>query len=343
METWWSKDTMGMYEQLGWMPPTRENYTWGEPSAVTGDPGDPETNKAILQRLHDELWIKGNLAVIDELFAADFVMHDPVLPMEVRGPEGYKQVVAMYAAFPDMQLTREDIIAEGDKVAERWTMIGTHKGEFMGIPATGRRITVTGMGIYRLANGKFVETWASYDALGMMQQLTAPEWPIAGAWINIIPIPGLGDIIGEWTVSPQDLGGSSFTCVMRPGKPEPTVFGSFPDADHQSDHIGQTVRVGLNTYESTLVGYGTKKAELPGMLPEIVYISVIYSKAQLIDQNTMAGEGTHAFFLESADADGDGLPDENQEPIACFPFMVTSKRVQLMPPCVPPPPEPAPE
>ena len=170
------------------------------------------------------------------------------------------------------------------------------------------------------------------------------EWPIAGAWINIIPIPDLGVIVSEWTVSPQDLGGTNFTSVVRVAKPEPTVFGSFPDADHQSDHIGQTVKTGLNTYESTFVGYGTKKAELPGMLPEIVYISVLYGKARLIDENTMEGEGTHGFFLPSADADGDGLPDEGQKPIACFPYTITSKRVGLMPPCVPPPPpEPAPE
>jgi hypothetical protein len=232
------------------------------------------------------------------------------------------------------------MIAEGDKVAVRWTWSGTHTGEFMGIPATGRRITLTGVSIHRFADDKFVESWASYDGLGMMQQLTTPEWPIAGSWISIVPIPGLGDIIGEWTVNPQDLEGTNFTSVMRPGKPEPTVFGSFPDADHQSDHIGQTVKAGLNTYESTMVGYGTKKSELPGMLPEIVYISVIYGKAQLIDENTMVGQGTHAFYLPSADADGDGLPDEGQEPVACLPYTITSKRVVLMPPCVPPPPEP---
>jgi len=211
----------------------------------------------------------------------------------------------------------------------------------MGFPATGRTCTLRGAGLLRFdADGLVTNFSLYYDNLTVVQQLTTPEWPIAGAWINIIPIPGLGDIVSEWTVSPQDLSGQNFTSWMQPAKPEPTVFGSFPDADHQSDHIGQTVKTGLNTYESTLVGYGTKTAELPGMLPEIVYISVIYGKAQLIDENTMEGQGTHAFYLPSADADGDGLPDEGQEPIACLPYTVTSKRVQLMPPCVPPPPEP---
>ncbi len=343
VEEWWEFDLLGVYQQLGMMPPTRETYTWGEPLDVSGDPGDPQSNKAIFQRMFDEV-SKGNLDVIDELFAADYIMHDPAWPMEVKGPEGFKQWTgAMFEPFfSDSAFAGEDMIAEGDKVAVRWTWSGTHTGEFMGIPATGRRITLTGTSIHRFADGKFVESWASYDSLGMMQQLTAPEWPLAGAWINIIPIPDLGDIVAEWTVSPQDLRGTNFISVTRLVTPEPTVFGSFPDADHTSDHIGQTVKTGLNTYESTLIGYGTKKAELPGMLPEIVYISVIYAKAQLIDENTMEGKGTHAFFLPSADADGDRLPDEGREPIACFPYTITSKRVPMLPPCVPPPP-PEPE
>jgi hypothetical protein len=99
------------------------------------------------------------------------------------------------------------------------------------------------------------------------------------------------------------------------------------------------VRIGLNTYEKTLITYGTKKAELPGALSEIVYIEVIYGKGVLTGPNTLEGEGTMTFFDPSADADGDGLPDEGAEPIACVPYTLTGKRVPLLPPCVPPPPE----
>jgi len=258
VEAWENYDMLGVLQQIGVMPPTRQDYTWGAPSEVTGDPGNPETNKAIFQGMFDEVF-KGNLNldVIDELFAADYVMHDPVWPGEVKGPEGFKQWtgVMFEPFFSDSHIAAEDIIAEGDKVVVRWTWRATHTGEFMGIPPTGRQIAITGTTIHRFADGKFVESWVSYDSLGMIQQLTTPEWPIAGAWINIIPIPGLGDIVSEWTVSPQDLGGTNFTSVARLAKPEPTLFGSFPDADHQSDHIGQTVKTGLNTYESTLVGY----------------------------------------------------------------------------------------
>ena len=127
--------------------------------------------------------------------------------------------------------------------------------------------------------------------------------------------------------------------MIRAAKPEATIFGSFPEADHESDHIGQTVWTDSLAFESALIGYGTKTAASPGELPEVIYISVLSSKARFVDRDNLTGEGTHAFYLGSQDADGDGWPDEGQEPVACFPYMSTSKRVQLMPPCVPPPPE----
>jgi steroid delta-isomerase-like uncharacterized protein len=90
----------------------------------------------------------------------------------------YKHVCLLYlAAFPDFRVTTHNIIAEGDKVAVRWTVNGTHLGELMGIPPTGRPVMFTGMTIHRLADGKIVENWWAYDALGMIQQITAPPEP----------------------------------------------------------------------------------------------------------------------------------------------------------------------
>jgi steroid delta-isomerase-like uncharacterized protein len=77
----------------------------------------------------------------------------------------------VFSAFPDVRLTIEDLIAEGDEVAERWTIRGTHRGDFMGVPATNKQVTVSGIDVYRYAGGKRVETWSQYDSLGMMQQL----------------------------------------------------------------------------------------------------------------------------------------------------------------------------
>lgn len=135
-----------------------------------------EQNKALSRRFMEEIWNKGNVAAIDELYSPDYVSHNnpPGVP---GGVEGVKVFTSLYKnAFPDTQLTIEEQVAEGDLVVTRWTAKGTHKGELMGIPATGKQITVTGIGIDRIANGRIVEGWGEFDQLGMMQQLgVVPE------------------------------------------------------------------------------------------------------------------------------------------------------------------------
>jgi steroid delta-isomerase-like uncharacterized protein len=132
----------------------------------------PEENKAVVRRFLEEVFSKGNLELVDDLFAPNYVLHDPAVQGEVRGPEGIKQYVDMYrSAYPDTRFTIEDQIAEGDKVVTRWTGRGTHQGELMGIPPTGQEVTVTGIEFDRVSGGKLEETRVNYDALGMMQQL----------------------------------------------------------------------------------------------------------------------------------------------------------------------------
>jgi steroid delta-isomerase-like uncharacterized protein len=129
-------------------------------------------NKVISGRADEELFNQGNLDVADELFAPNFVFHDPASGEEWHGPENVKRYAAMLrAAFPDLHQTIEEQIAEGDKVAYRWTARGTHLGELMGIAPTGNRVMFTGISIAHLAEGKIEEIWENYDALGMMQQL----------------------------------------------------------------------------------------------------------------------------------------------------------------------------
>ncbi len=131
-----------------------------------------EENKAIERRLTEELWNKGNLAVVDELYATNFVSHGSDIPGVTPDREGYKQFVTMSrTALPDFHTTVEDMFAEGDKVVQRFTARGTHKGEFMGIPPTGKQVTITGIGIHRITGGKIVEDWVNMDMLGMMVQL----------------------------------------------------------------------------------------------------------------------------------------------------------------------------
>lgn len=128
-------------------------------------------NKALVRRYVEEVLNRKNLAPVDELFAPTFVDHDSSMP-EARGPAGIKRLAAMvHASFPDVRFTIEDMIAEGDKVVYRYSVHGTHQKDFMGISATGKQISFTGMHIYRVASGKLQEEWENWDTLGLMRQL----------------------------------------------------------------------------------------------------------------------------------------------------------------------------
>ena len=130
-----------------------------------------EDNKALVRRLYEEVFNRGNLSTVDELLAADYIDHT-ALPGTSPGPEGLKQFISMFrAAFPDLHFTIEDMIAEGDTVVVRQTYRGTHQGNLMGIPPTGKQVTISALHIYRVAGGKIVEGWVNSDDLGMMQQL----------------------------------------------------------------------------------------------------------------------------------------------------------------------------
>lgn len=129
-------------------------------------------NKMIDHRLIEEVWNRGNFAVVDEVIASDYIGHSSTPAGETHGREGYKQFYAtLREAFPDLQVTIADQIAEADKVVTRWTAHGTHKGEFQGIAPTGRQGAITGITIDRIANGKVVECWSNVDDLGMMRLL----------------------------------------------------------------------------------------------------------------------------------------------------------------------------
>ncbi|HEX6385062.1 MAG TPA: ester cyclase, partial [Anaerolineae bacterium] len=122
---------------------------------------------------------EGNLGVADELIVADAVEHEEFPGLEGSGPEVAKQFVAIIrSAFPDVRVQTQDMIAEGDKVVARVTLTGTHRGEFLGIPPTGKQVEVSTIDIIRVADGKMVEHWGVTDNLGMMQQL------------GVVPAPG---------------------------------------------------------------------------------------------------------------------------------------------------------
>ncbi len=136
-----------------------------------------EQNKKRIERWIEGAWNNGDLAVADEMYTADYVVHDPGAG-PIRGREALKQFVTMFrTAFPDIHVSLEDVIAEGDKLVWRYTLRGTHKGEFMGIAPTGKPVILTGCLFSRFVGDRVVEDWNHYDALGMMQQLGAIPAP----------------------------------------------------------------------------------------------------------------------------------------------------------------------
>jgi predicted ester cyclase len=142
-----------------------------------------EQNKALVRRLFEEGVNQKNLAVFDQVLAPNYVNY--TFPAPAPGPEGFKQVMGMFfQAFPDIHETTEDVVAEGDKVAARGHFSGTHHGEFMNVPATGKQVRVSYMAIYRVEEGKVVENWVQMDLLGLLRQLgaiPAPDQVAAGA------------------------------------------------------------------------------------------------------------------------------------------------------------------
>ncbi|MGD8699422.1 MAG: ester cyclase [Gemmatimonadales bacterium] len=130
-----------------------------------------QTSAQIVRRVADEVWNRGDLAAVEALFADDFVNHDPN-PGGATDLEDYKRWIREWrAAFPDLHVEVHDLIAEGDRVGARYTVTGTHRGPLFGVPATGIRVTMKGINLYRLDRGKIAEVYRSYDLLGVGQQI----------------------------------------------------------------------------------------------------------------------------------------------------------------------------
>ena len=138
-----------------------------------------EDNKAVIRAYVETVWNEKQLDRAGEVVASDFLDYAP-LPGQAPGLEGAKRKWAMYLnAIPDLRVTIEDLVAEGDKVAVRRSYEGTHQGELLGIPATGKQVRVSSISIFRLAEGKIADSWEQWDRLGLLQQLGVIPAPAA--------------------------------------------------------------------------------------------------------------------------------------------------------------------
>ena len=138
-----------------------------------------EDNKQVVRTFYEEVVNNRNMDLGDEIIVEDYIHHDPSLPPDVqRGRENYKRGFAIFTqAFPDLHGTIEALIAEGDLVTSRITWRGTHNGDLMGIAPTGKKVAFSFLSTQKVQNGKLVEGWVSFDALGMMQQIGAIPTP----------------------------------------------------------------------------------------------------------------------------------------------------------------------
>lgn len=135
----------------------------------------PATRVTFMHRWFEEVWNKGRATAIDEMMAEDAAVHGlGEAGVDARGPAAFKPFAArLRGAFPDIQVTIEDTIEEGDLIASRWTARMTHLGDNLGVPATGKQVSVSGMSIGRLRDGKLVEGWNNWDTLSLMEQIGA--------------------------------------------------------------------------------------------------------------------------------------------------------------------------
>jgi predicted ester cyclase len=134
-----------------------------------------ETNKSVIRTMLQS-FEKGDTKNVDKYFASNWVNHDPSLP-PMKGLEGAKQLISLWGAISNVKVTIEDSVAEGDRVAMRFTITGTQTGSFMGIAPTGKKINVIASGIFRVVDGKATDNWVNFDALGLLQQLGAAPMP----------------------------------------------------------------------------------------------------------------------------------------------------------------------
>jgi steroid delta-isomerase-like uncharacterized protein len=138
-----------------------------------------ERNKQVVEDFIEALFTRGDTSAVDRYLAADFVAHDPAMPDLSHDAQGFRDAaVRIRAALPDWHSEVHRLIAEGDLVAEHFTASGTHRGEIMGVPATGRRVSMPGINIFRLRDGEIVERWGNLDMLGFLTQLGVLSPPV---------------------------------------------------------------------------------------------------------------------------------------------------------------------
>ncbi len=330
VEEWSTWDVLGLMQQLGVVPADHDEYVWGQSAGLSGDAGDPQTNIVKVISYTEEVWNRKRVDQLQATHSSDVVVHNPMLPDQPLDIDRYREATEGFIVnMPDMNVQFHQFVAEGDMVAGRYTTTGTH------LPS-GKKVTLPGVTWYRFADGKVVENWWMYDMYGMMQQIiTPPEWTPEGTWIITAPSP-MGTLTFVHAMYPLDTNSTRFGGVLWQVNANPTFFGMFPENTGGSQFwVTESVRVAPNTYETDMICYNTQAVE--GLLEQVAGIGISKNTWTITGPDTNEGQAVLSSFMGGQDADGDGLPDEGQEPVICTPFSFTSRRVTALPACVPTP------
>jgi len=284
-------------------------------------------------------WNSGDLTEWAKMFHPDAEFF--LGPMGV--PMGRSENIAMHELYLQAFADRQAEILRTFDLGDGWVLSevvysGTHTGDYFGIPGSGRLFRLRGVSLQRFdAQGLVTNLNAYFDNLTLITQITTDEWPLDGIWITTYPTP-MGNLISSTVYVAQDAAKTRYSGTLEWMNTLSLFSELFPDSDPALEKSagGEAVKVGRHQYNATFLGY-FRKLDIGAGALEIDGIWTADANFELLGPDQLQGYGTASYYLSAQDADQDGFPDEGEEPIACFPWAWTGKRLTAMPSCTPPP------
>ena len=332
------KDNLSDMVQRGQMPaPDMPKLV---PSVQLPDPeptglSPMEANAELLAR-----WNSRDAAHVTRMIHMDYQIYAGPLGTNLDRAAMMAMNELYFTAFPDVQVDVVRVV----EMQDGWVLTelisrGTHEGEFMSLLASGYLTGIRCVWLTRFdAEGLVTEQSFYYDNLTLLNQMTTPPYSLDGIWITTVPTP-MGNLTLTTTYVGQDAEKTRYSGSLEEINPMPLLADIYPGMDPNPKWAGgHAVMVGRDRYEATFLGYTLKTVETEvGKMQELMGVFTISAHFEVIGPDFIYGMGTGSYYLASQDADRDGFPDEGEEPVACIPWGWTSKRVTLMPGCVPTP------
>jgi predicted ester cyclase/ketosteroid isomerase-like protein len=288
---------------------------------------------------HVSRWNSHDAALVAKIYHADVQVYVGPLGTDVDRAALTAINEMYYAAFPDVELevVRAIELLDGWVVTELISR-ATNLGPFMDIPAQGYPIEIKVVWLMRYnADGLVIEGSFYFDNMTLLNQITIAPWPLDGIWITSSPTP-LGNWISKTVYVSQNGAKTQYSGTLEFVNAFPLFMDLYPDTDPSLTLSagGQAVMVGRNKYEATYLQYDRKYDASTGIM-EIVGIDTLKAYFEVVGPDQIQGHGTASYYIAAQDADQDGFPDEGEEPVACFPWEWTSKRLTALPGCTPAP------